>query len=87
MNASLNPSDPSGLPDLSEMYICNVHDKKVTGPSEHCLKYCYHGDVHRKDSCTGEEFCCLHESGDFLKVKCRKLRKKEILRIREGKRV
>jgi hypothetical protein len=71
--------------DLDKLYICNIIDKRrQQGFSEHCLNHCKHGRFHYKDDCTQEEWCNLHESGETIKVKCRKIKKKEIKELCDG---
>lgn len=67
------------------LYVCSVVDKKNTGPSDHCFDHCGHSEPHYKDECTFIEKCNLHLSEEYINVKCRKLRKKEILKIQGGK--
>ena len=62
----------------NNIFICNLKSKRSQeGFSEHCIKICQHGVYHEKDECTKEEVCSLHKSGNPVKVKCRRITKKE----------
>ena len=63
--------------NFNNLYICNITDKRNTGFSDHCFDHCGHAEPHEKDDCTKEEICELHLSGKKIKVRCRKLNKKE----------
>lgn len=72
--------------DLDKLHICNIIDKrKQQGFSDHCLRQCLHGRFHYNCECTKEEWCNLHASGELVKVKCRKIKKKEIKELKEIK--
>ena len=65
--------------NLKNYVICNVKN-----PSNHCTIVCPHGRPHKKDrypdvNCSEEsELCDLSENKRRVRVKCRKLTKKEI---------
>lgn len=65
--------------ELAKSVKCNA-----SKPSEHCLKQCHHGRPHIQDtgadSCAKPQFCSLSKAG-IIKVKCKKLTKKEIKEI------
>ena len=69
--------------NIEELFICNLGDKKNQEFSDHCRNQCLHSRFHYKNECTQEEFCSLHEFGSILKVKCRKIKKKEIKALQE----
>jgi hypothetical protein len=71
------------LTNLEDLYICNIVDKRKSGLSNHCIEQCQHGVFHEKDYCTSEEECDLHSSRERLKIKCRKIKKKEIKILKE----
>ena len=69
--------------NFNNLYICNITDKRNTGFSDHCYNQCLHSSFHEKDDCTFTEECDLHLSGKMVKVKCRKINKKEIKLLEE----
>jgi len=80
--------------NLEDLWICSISDsrkKTVNGFSDHCKTQCFHGRFHYKKDCN-EEFCNLYEPSEKLeegqypeavKVKCRKIKKKEIKVLQE----
>ena len=68
------------------LYICDVRN-----PSEHCKEHCFHGIPHVNsriltENCVKlEELCDLSNSKRRVRVKCRKLTKREMMQAQAMK--
>ena len=64
---------------IKPLFICNVKN-----PSEHCKEQCFHGEPHIKSrlsdaNCANlDELCGLSDSKRKVRIKCRKLTKREL---------